>query len=54
MDMDKKLILKFTISILGLVLNLEKEGLHVVCFSCGKYGHQVGICQDNKLVHMNK
>jgi hypothetical protein len=50
-DLDKKLIPKFTMSALALVLNLEYEGLHVVC---GKYGHKVGICHDNKLFDMNK
>ena len=26
------------------VLNLECEGLHVVCFHCGKYGYKVLYC----------
>lgn len=35
-DIDKKLIPKFTMSDLSFVLNLEYEGLHVMCFGCGK------------------
>jgi len=30
-DLDKKIILKFTVSVLGFVLTIEYEGLHTYC-----------------------
>ncbi|KAK7251650.1 hypothetical protein RIF29_35026 [Crotalaria pallida] len=41
-DLTKKLIPK--ISVLGMELNLEYEGLHLICFRCGKYGHKIENC----------
>lgn len=52
--LDKKLILKFIAGALDRVLNFEYEGLHVVCFSYGKYGHKIGIYPDNNLFDVNK
>src|ERR1044072_2165138 len=31
---------------MGLVLNLEYEGLHQVCFNCGVYGHKKDFCPE--------
>lgn len=28
----------------GVVLKLEYEGLHIVCFACGRYGHKQDSC----------
>lgn len=28
----------------GVVLNLEYEGLHTICFHCGVYGHRENEC----------
>lgn len=50
MDLDKPL--KSFIEIRGNKLLLEYEGLHLICFKCGKYGHkanQCGIHLDNAI-----
>ncbi|MED6126281.1 hypothetical protein PIB30_076848 [Stylosanthes scabra] len=31
---------------MGQTLNIEYEGLHLICFGCGKYGHRVEYCFD--------
>lgn len=31
------------IKVLGYILNLEYEGLHIKCFVCGKYRHKLSI-----------
>lgn len=33
------------IEIRGYHLNIEYEGLHQICFSCGRYGHKADRCQ---------
>ncbi|RYR05146.1 hypothetical protein Ahy_B06g085003 [Arachis hypogaea] len=43
-DLAKKLVPR--ISVLGLELYIEYEGLHQICFSCGKYGHMSDLCTD--------
>lgn len=35
-----------TFSALGKDFNLEYEGLHLICFGCGKYGHVINHCPD--------
>ncbi|KAK7286716.1 hypothetical protein RJT34_21918 [Clitoria ternatea] len=35
------------ISMLGHELNLEYEGLHLICFKCGRYGHRSDACVDS-------
>lgn len=62
-DLDKPL--KSFIMIRGHKLFLEYEGLHLICFHCGRYGHKVGQCDklpevpkvqvsDNKLPEVSK
>ncbi|CAL0303158.1 unnamed protein product [Lupinus luteus] len=34
------------IKVMGTVLNLEYECLHLICFNCGKYGHRRELCSD--------
>ncbi|KAL4305453.1 uncharacterized protein DS421_16g533350 [Arachis hypogaea] len=41
-DLSKKLVPR--ISVLGSMLNIEYEGLHLICFNCGKYGHKSELC----------
>lgn len=43
-DLSKKLIP--SIIVRGVILKLEYEGLHVVCFACGKYGHKQDSCPE--------
>ncbi|MCI53307.1 hypothetical protein A2U01_0074553, partial [Trifolium medium] len=50
-DLEKKLIPQVSVNALGLVLNLEYEGLHAVCFNCGKYGHKKDVCPELKSVN---
>ncbi|XP_016191766.1 uncharacterized protein LOC107632613 [Arachis ipaensis] len=44
-DLAKQLVPR--ISVLGSELHLEYEGLHQICFSCGKYGHRSDQCMEN-------
>lgn len=41
-DITKPLLSKFTLS--DEVIPIEYEGLHLVCFDCGVYGHKKGQC----------
>ncbi|KAL4307431.1 hypothetical protein AHAS_Ahas16G0277600 [Arachis hypogaea] len=43
-DLNKKLIPY--ISALGKDFKLEYEGLHQICFKCGRYGHKVENCHE--------
>lgn len=43
-DLSKKLVP--SIMVRGVVLKLEYEGLHIVCFACGKYGHKQDNCPE--------
>lgn len=43
-DLSKKLVP--TIKVMGAVLKLEYEGLHVVYFACGRYGHKQDNCPE--------
>ncbi|XP_072058356.1 uncharacterized protein [Arachis hypogaea] len=43
-DLTKKLVPR--ISVLGSTLNIEYEGLHLICFQCGKYGHRNDQCSE--------
>lgn len=42
LDLRRELVPSFTV--LGAQFNLEYEGLHLICFSCGKYGHKMEAC----------
>ncbi|CAN1760391.1 hypothetical protein LINPERHAP1_LOCUS7509 [Linum perenne] len=58
-DLSKKLLSKY--KLLHRVRRVEYEGLHVVCFKCGIYGHTIDICptgmtsaeKDGEHVHSN-
>lgn len=41
-DFRKILVSKF--ELLNRVYNVEYEGLHLVCFECGRYGHRKELC----------
>lgn len=43
-DLERQLTSK--IQVLGHVLSVEYEGLHLVCFGCGKYGHKKDYCSE--------
>ncbi|KAK7243905.1 hypothetical protein RIF29_38718 [Crotalaria pallida] len=45
-DLNKKLIPQ--VKVCGSVINLEYEGLHLICFNCGKYGHKMDSCTEIK------
>lgn len=44
LDLDKQL--ESHIVIRGAKLYLEYEGLHSICFQCGKYGHKKDHCRE--------
>lgn len=41
LDLQRKLVPAITA--LGKDFRLEYEGLHLICFRCGRYGHKVII-----------
>lgn len=46
LDLAKPLLPKIIAR--GILLNLEYECLHMICFRCGKYGHKEINCPENK------
>lgn len=44
LDLDRKL--SSHIIIRGVKLPIEYEGLHSICFRCGKYGHKLDQCRE--------
>ena len=34
------------ILVLGREFKVEYEGLHLICFNCGQYGHRMEICME--------
>lgn len=46
-DLSKPLLSKFTLA--GEVLPIEYEGIQLVCFKCGIYGHKQGQCGDKEV-----
>lgn len=43
LDLSKPLLAKFTLE--GEVVPIEYEGIQMVCFNCGLYGHKQGQCE---------
>ncbi|XP_057747402.1 uncharacterized protein LOC130966604 [Arachis stenosperma] len=50
-DLSKKLVPR--ISVLETTLNIEYEGLHLICFSCGRYGHRAEHCLESPVSNDN-
>ncbi|XP_031097086.1 uncharacterized protein LOC116001342 [Ipomoea triloba] len=46
LDMSKPLLSKFTLA--EEVWQIEYEGIHMICFKCGIYGHKVGQCDSEE------
>ena len=44
-DLRKKLVPAITT--LGREFKAEYEGLHLICFKCGRYGHRMEVCMEN-------
>ncbi|XP_016206134.1 uncharacterized protein LOC107646465 [Arachis ipaensis] len=44
-DLKKKIVPSFTA--LGKDFNIVYEGLHQICFNCGKYGHRIEQCSES-------
>lgn len=44
MEVDFKKPLVHLISVMGHVQSVEYEGIHMVCFGCGEYGHKEAAC----------
>lgn len=34
------------LGVLNYEFSVEYEGLHLICFRCGKYGHKEEMCSD--------
>ncbi|KAI9108939.1 hypothetical protein K1719_020244 [Acacia pycnantha] len=47
-DLQSPLLLAF--KVFGEVKQLVYEGLHLVCFGCGMYGHEEVVCPDREVV----
>ncbi|RYR25096.1 hypothetical protein Ahy_B02g058720 [Arachis hypogaea] len=43
-DLRRKLVLG--IKVLGHDFKVEYEGLHLICFGCGRYGHRIELCSE--------
>nr|KYP36275.1 hypothetical protein KK1_042632 [Cajanus cajan] len=41
-NLSRKLV--SMINVMGHIIKLEYEGLHAICFKCGKYGHKQDQC----------
>ncbi|KAJ8765056.1 hypothetical protein K2173_010533 [Erythroxylum novogranatense] len=46
-DFDKPLVGQIELD--GATYHVEYEGLHTICFQCGKYGHQASACSSEAL-----
>ncbi|XP_027337216.1 uncharacterized protein LOC113850891 [Abrus precatorius] len=51
-DLNQKLIPSF--KVLGQVFRIEYEGLYLICFHCGKYGHRLESCVEMSITHIDK
>ncbi|KAL4373502.1 hypothetical protein AHAS_Ahas05G0088200 [Arachis hypogaea] len=45
-DLQRQLVL--AIQVLGREFKIEYEGLHMIYFGCGKYGHRQELCPDKR------
>lgn len=43
-EIDLRKILRSKFELNGRIYKVEYEGLNLVCFSCGRYGHQREVC----------
>ncbi|KAL4274788.1 hypothetical protein AHAS_Ahas20G0042200 [Arachis hypogaea] len=48
-DLAKQLVPR--ISVLGCELHIEYEGLHQICFACGRYGHRSKQCMERPVTN---
>ncbi|KAJ1421655.1 hypothetical protein SESBI_13607 [Sesbania bispinosa] len=47
-DLSKKLVPK--VKVMGHELFLEYEGLHLICFRCGRYSHKQEFCPESTVI----
>ena len=47
LEIDLKRKLVPAITVLGREFKVEYEGLHLICFKCSRYGHQMEICMES-------
>ena len=46
-DLRRKLVL--VITALGREFKVQYEGLHMICFKCGRCGHRMEVCIENTM-----
>lgn len=51
-DLTKPLLSKFKLR--NQIRRIEYQGLHLICFGCGVYGHRKEECQEGKNVHVEE
>ncbi|XVF44396.1 hypothetical protein PTKIN_Ptkin02bG0116500 [Pterospermum kingtungense] len=49
-DLSKALLSKFRLR--RIIHRIEYEALHMICFQCGKYGHQKEDC-NGRMITLN-
>lgn len=49
LDMEKTLMSQYSLH--DIVHNVEYEGVHLICFLCGRYGHDKAHCPNAKAAH---
>ena len=48
-DLTKPLVSKFKLC--RQIRRIKYEGIHLICFECGRYGHRIETCPDAPKVH---